>query len=213
MISRKKLSELALAIIAFLGITNSSQSATVVPFSDTLTASQIGLSGKLYEHNTYSYQHDLSYLGIPPNKVLDATITMTFKDDGGASDSSGSKFWGLIQWDYREEVSVSFDSGSQIWDINGGADIIPNKDTTPWDFDFNLNVSSINDDGILDVEFWLDNPKDSKWCGSNCVADIFFLESTVEGHLTPVPLPAAAWFFGSALLGLVAFSRRRKKTV
>lgn len=29
-------------------------------------------------------------------------------------------------------------------------------------------------------------------------------------QLTAVPLPAAAWLFGSALLGFIAFSRRRK---
>jgi hypothetical protein len=33
----------------------------------------------------------------------------------------------------------------------------------------------------------------------------------IRGFLTPVPVPAAAWLFGSGLLGLVGLARRKKK--
>lgn len=33
----------------------------------------------------------------------------------------------------------------------------------------------------------------------------------VKGNLSPVPVPAAAWLFGSALLGFVGWSRRKNK--
>lgn len=35
------------------------------------------------------------------------------------------------------------------------------------------------------------------------------LDGLVRGSLSPVPLPAAAWLFGTALIGFIGFSRRR----
>lgn len=35
-------------------------------------------------------------------------------------------------------------------------------------------------------------------------------ETGGPGTVSPVPLPAAAWLFGSAMLGLFGFSRRRR---
>jgi hypothetical protein len=35
---------------------------------------------------------------------------------------------------------------------------------------------------------------------------------SLAGNVTPVPLPAAVWLFGSGLLGLMGIARRRKKT-
>ncbi|MGB5259033.1 MAG: VPLPA-CTERM sorting domain-containing protein [Gammaproteobacteria bacterium] len=34
----------------------------------------------------------------------------------------------------------------------------------------------------------------------------------VVAHSSPVPIPAAAWLFGSGLIGLVGIARRRKVT-
>lgn len=39
-----------------------------------------------------------------------------------------------------------------------------------------------------------------------------FINLDSAGPANPVPLPAAAWLFGSALVGLTALSRRRRKT-
>lgn len=36
------------------------------------------------------------------------------------------------------------------------------------------------------------------------------LDRRVRFDLNPIPLPAAAWLFGTALIGLVGYSRRRK---
>ncbi len=52
-----------------------------------------------------------------------------------------------------------------------------------------------------DPTWWLENRKE--W-GSFLVRD---------NNLSPVPVPAAAWLFGSALLGFAGFSRRRKNKV
>ncbi len=40
----------------------------------------------------------------------------------------------------------------------------------------------------------------------SCVND----EAIVEAHVSPVPVPAAIWLFGSGLIGLIGFSKRRK---
>ena len=40
----------------------------------------------------------------------------------------------------------------------------------------------------------------------SCVND----EAIVEAHVSPVPVPAAIWLFGSGLIGLIGFSKRQK---
>jgi len=125
-------------------------SVSAVPFSDTVDCGDVGLCGKLYEGNVYEYQHDLTGLGIPDSAlVTDASIAITFQDDDTASDFSKHIFF--YGWDYREEVSVSFDAGTQTWDVGGGGDIIPEYDTSKYLFGFTLDISAINDDGILGV--------------------------------------------------------------
>ena len=46
--------------------------------------------------------------------------------------------------------------------------------------------------------------------GINGVTSDAFVNKTVPN---PVPLPAAAWLFGSSLLGFASFSKRRKVTI
>lgn len=46
-----------------------------------------------------------------------------------------------------------------------------------------------------------------QWCGDkDCVSSAYF------GGNTPVPLPAAAWLFGSGLTGLLGLASRRRRT-
>jgi hypothetical protein len=40
--------------------------------------------------------------------------------------------------------------------------------------------------------------------GMTCANDV------IEGSVSTVPVPAAAWLFGSGLLGLVGVARRKK---
>ncbi|MCX2982945.1 VPLPA-CTERM sorting domain-containing protein [Halieaceae bacterium IMCC14734] len=49
-------------------------------------------------------------------------------------------------------------------------------------------------------------------CGPvvGCGVDSYFDNITITTDVAAVPLPAAAWLFGSALMGLVGMSRRRK---
>ncbi len=42
-------------------------------------------------------------------------------------------------------------------------------------------------------------------------ADSFYAWAVHDGNLAPVPIPAAVWLFGSALVGLIGFGRTRKQ--
>lgn len=50
-------------------------------------------------------------------------------------------------------------------------------------------------------------------CGGvpGCTADVFFDNVSFQADVTAVPLPAAAWLFGSALLGLGAVARKKRQ--
>ena len=47
--------------------------------------------------------------------------------------------------------------------------------------------------------------------GGEALVDIYDFTFVADGtSVNPVPIPAAAWLFGTALIGLVGFGRRRK---
>ena len=52
-----------------------------------------------------------------------------------------------------------------------------------------------------------DNLKKHKWCsGKDCVSSAYF-----GGSVSQVPVPAAAWLFGSGLLGLIGVAKRSRR--
>ena len=40
-----------------------------------------------------------------------------------------------------------------------------------------------------------------------------YMSSTLDIRLSPIPVPAAIWLFGSGLIGLIGFSRRQQKSI
>lgn len=71
--------------------------------------------------------------------------------------------------------------------------------------------------GIGEVSFLLSNSGDFSISARRLRdSDFPLFDVGINGELTPinpVPLPAAAWLFGSALLGFVGFSRRKRKNI
>lgn len=79
-----------------------------------------------------------------------------------------------------------------------------------WDFTLALGEQALISFALVDVlpvgGFFLEhNDPDSQ--------ESVYLSSTLDIRLSPIPVPAAIWLFGSGLLGLVGFSRRRQKTL
>ena len=95
---------------------------------------------------------------------------------------------------------------SSTLNLNGGAPLFPNGDPSVWNnYSATVNLGSDVSGGI---DFLISAP-----CGAaaGCVSNYYVDNISVEfGEASAVPVPAAAWLFGSALLGLVGMSKRKK---
>ena len=123
-----------------------------------------------------------------------------------------------VSFDYRGTSSAGgvlnaaifsmIDGGgvSNTLNLNGGAPLFPNGDPSVWNnYSATVNLGSDVSGGI---DFLISAP-----CGAaaGCVSDYYVDNISVEfGEASAVPVPAAAWLFGSALLGLVGMSKRKK---
>ena len=117
--------------------------------------------------------------------------------------TTGIGFWGLdLTANEIIRVNVDFSTaGSQQFDITLGGD----SHLTPqyfgvWDAtDSILSASLVG--GNLD--------------GSGLFTRAWLIDdlSVARGRVPAVPVPAAVWLFGTALIGLVGFGRRRKAAV
>lgn len=130
----------------------------------------------------------------------------------------------------RYTTPINFAS-AQIWDIDGGASIgteqwkitaldsnqliidtllsplgtandATSLDGLPWTWSFN---HASNDIHAIKLEF-----AGSKTSGIGFVFDNLSISSTVSISSSVVPIPAAAWLFGSGLVGLIVVARRKK---
>lgn len=94
---------------------------------------------------------------------------------------------------------------SQTLTLNGGGPLFPNADPDVWStYTFTANLGPDVDGG---VDILLNAP-----CGAaaGCVSDYFIDNISVTADVAAVPVPAAAWLFGSSLLGLVGMAKRKK---
>jgi len=111
-------------------------------------------------------------------------------------------------------ASMLFSFGSSA----GSADIGSYVVTSP----FNFPISNLFSTGLSTANISLPATLDIFYVAVGFVDDIFSIETltlntstdisllgTNEGSVSTVPLPAAAWLFGSALLGFFGLSRRK----
>ena len=120
------------------------------------------------------------------NEMLGLEIT-----GGGAIEALS--LWGDHQDYVPDQVLIDIDGfgiGSEFalfdvsWRVNGEAFI-----------DLGINASS---------QLFITTIDENK------SSELYLSAVYTDGSLPPVPVPAAAWLFGSALLGLIGISRRRK---
>ena len=87
--------------------------------------------------------------------------------------------------------------------------------TNPSDFpeaEMNLDFGGVASYALFDFEVLCEN---TDLLGENCglaryIIDNFSGTFGSTEEISPIPVPAAFWLFGTALIGIVGFSRRRK---
>lgn len=94
---------------------------------------------------------------------------------------------------------VTSDSGSVFGPVAGGSLIIPAANTVPF---FGQPLYQADFTSIVGkLDFNLNNNGDGLWLPGS--ANVYM------GETSAVPVPAAVWLFGSGLMGLIGFARRK----
>jgi len=144
---------------------------------------------------------------------------------GGAANPTGSFSTGFI-FSSTPWVPFTFGSG-----INADIDDANNLTFSSLDFGLNFTAPALSGDlflppdpGTLKVN-WVVNGANAneklasfQWLHLITTADDppgagfpgITMQWIIEGTATVVPVPAAAWLFGSGLLGLIGIARRKK---
>lgn len=143
-------------------------------------------------------------------------------DDGEEFETNGWEFTQEIEW---QDGQMNQLTGFSVFDLFSGAD--PDDGI----FDDNINVDTILDNLVSreggpgpDAIAWLMLQTEdggiagSGWWGltpcseGECQLDVLATDfEIVTLESVPVPVPAAVWLFGSALVGMATISRRRRR--
>lgn len=88
--------------------------------------------------------------------------------------------------------------------ILGGAPLFPNGDPDVWTSVSFVGTAGPDTSGGITLQF-------NAACGAdaNCVSDYFIDNVSITADIAAVPVPAAAWLFGSAVIGLAGLKRKK----
>lgn len=218
-----KISNLLAATLLAVGLASSGgANAVSVGFSKFTTNGNVDVSSQFLmdvSEGTSSKTGDAGVLFKFTNDVgIASSITQIYFDLGAAPT------FGLGSMDIDNEVGVNFsmtDPNGNNWpNVPGGNTINFTADVgTGADADSPVSKNGINADGDSLTLFALLNPGSFQNLLDALNAGTFRVAMHVQAigatggsdsYISTVPLPAAAWLFGSALLGFVSFSVRRK---
>jgi hypothetical protein len=129
---------------------------------------------------------------VQPN----SSATISFDLYGSLSGAGG-----VIFSEFFSELSGGGTSSSVIL---GGGPIFPTDTWTHYEY---TTPTGFDVSGGVTLQLKAD-------CGANpgCTVDAYFDNITVDVATPAVPIPAAAWLFGSGLLGLVGVARRKSRS-
>jgi len=115
-------------------------------------------------------------------------------------ESMSLSYWDGSNFDSLNAPTIIKSSG----DMNGVVDASA-EDPISWNLDLAAILGDLNDSQSNYNGFWIQFGFGSDYyrTGSNTPEYL-----TASLNLTPVPVPAAFWMFGTALIGFVGFSRR-----
>lgn len=88
--------------------------------------------------------------------------------------------------------------------ILGGGPLFPNADPNVWTTYNFTGYAGPDTSGGITLQL-----NAACGAGAGCVSDYFIDNVSISADVSAVPVPAAAWLFGSGLLGLIGIARRK----
>jgi len=149
--------------------------------------------------------------GVTPD-----TLSLLYKDDNDTGENGSAPFAESYETEYfnsptdPEDVTISWDGGSDPT-ISCPECFLYVKDGKQDPNVYIFNLGTLEDLAIWDgaeslvlTNFWSCLPDEANPCGQGAISHV-----AIYG-VSPIPVPAAFWLFGTALIGFVGFSRRTK---
>jgi hypothetical protein len=183
-----------------IGIPDNADHTFVAPVKDFRTADEVAATNGAQNTDTYSTHHGSN---SPADQTGDLTI-FTFSGLGN-SWTEGSMWFDMADFQASTfgAVVTTYNGINQNWAFNDGY-----PSTKVHFFDLGQDVlDSINSLGSLEIVIDRNNSGDYYGFDYALLSDRKGDDGNPIGE---VPVPAAIWLFGTALIGFIGVSRRRK---
>lgn len=200
----RSLNRFTLVSLLLLGFSISSVNAVVLTFEDVPDGSLQNQYGDMPTYHGFNFSSTLDWIDVRGAygnygahsgqfAILNNLSGIGIITDAGGADFTFDGLWAK-KWGERKSPERPDSLFGSLSGYNDGNEV--------WNLETSLNGSYefyAAQLGLID-ELRLD-------FGNNFLVDDISLN---RSYISPVPVPAAAWLFGTALIGLAGLSRRRK---